>query len=285
MKISVLPRFFRIHNSVMGSLSVIISGWLFSHDWKILILGMLAYIFLASAGNVINDIYDLEIDKINRPDRPLPSGAISLKEAKIIYSLLVILGLFTAFLSSLIISNFIPLIIAAIFAGVGVLYSAKLKPMGFIGNIVVGCSFSIGYIYGWAITGLVYNLAKIVTILLFFVVSTTLLVAREIIKGIEDVEGDAVRNVKTLARSRGIPYASRMATIFLTIAIIAFTMLPFIGIISLYFIPFMIVGDIAAFMSLVYILKGFDYASKASLYAKIGAFDGLVGFLIGVILS
>jgi len=285
MKIAALPRLLRIHNSVMGSLTVLISGWLFSHDPIILSFGVLAYIFLASAGNVINDIYDIEIDKINRPDRPLPSGAISLHEARIIYYSLVFLGLSFSLLSSIIIISPVPFIIAIIFAYVGVLYSAKLKPMGFIGNITVGCSFSIGYIYGWTITGMQFNLAKIITILLFFIVSTTLLVAREIIKGIEDIEGDAVRNVRTLARVKGIPYASKIAAIFLFVAILAFTALPFVNIISLYFIPFMVVGDIAAFASLIYVLKGSEYASKASLYAKIGAFDGLVGFLIGVLLA
>jgi len=283
MKLSALPRLLRLHNSIMGSLTVLISGWLFTHDLFILGLGVLAYIFLASAGNVINDIYDIEVDKINRPDRPLPSGAISLGEAKAIYVILVILGILSSIYSSIIIAHPLPFILAATFAYVGVLYSAKLKPLGFIGNITVGCSFSIGYIYGWAITGLQYDPAKIITVILFFVVSTTLLIAREIIKGIEDIKGDAVRNVKTLARTRGIPFASKTAAIFLLIAILAFTTLPFIGIVSIFFIPFMIIGDIAAFMSLIYALKGFDYASKASLYAKIGAFDGLVGFLVGVL--
>ena len=284
MKFSALPKLLRIHNAVMGSLTVLISGWLFTHDWMILLLGVLAYIFLAAAGNVINDIYDIEIDKINRPYRPLPSGAISLDEAGKIYYILVIVGLLCSVYSSIIIANPLPFIIAALFAYVGVLYSAKLKPMGFIGNITVGCSFSIGYIYGWTITGMQLHINKIITIILFFIVSATLLIAREIIKGIEDIRGDALRNVKTLARTRGVKFASRIAALFLALAIIAFSLLPLIGIISIYFIPFMIIGDIAAFLSLIYSLKGLNYASKASLFAKIGAFDGLIGFTIGVII-
>lgn len=284
MRIKSLPRLLRIHNSFMGSLSVITSAWLFTHDLFTIINGMLAYIFLASAGNVINDIYDIEIDKINRPDRPLPSGAISLGEAKIIFVILVVLGITSSFVSSIIINNYWPLFIAVIFAIIGVLYSSKLKIMGFIGNITVGCSFSIGYIYGWTITGMQFDLAKILTVTLFFIVSTTLLIAREIIKGIEDIKGDALRNVRTLARSRGITMASRISAILLVIAIMAFSALPLIGVVSVYFIPFMIIGDIAALLSLVYCLRGFEGASKASFYAKIGAFTGLVGFLIGVML-
>lgn len=285
MKISSLPRLLRIHNSFMGSLSVIISAWLFTHDILTIINGMLAYIFLASAGNVINDIYDIEVDKINRPERPLPSGAVSLMEAKIIFYVLVFLGIVSSLISSWLITNFWPFLIAIIFAIIGVLYSSKLKIMGFIGNVTVGCSFSIGYIYGWTITGMKYDLPKITTILLFFIVSTTLLIAREIIKGIEDIRGDALRAVRTLARSKGIQFASRTAAAFLAIAITAFSILPLIGVVSIYFIPFMIIGDVAAFLSLVYSLKGFESASKASFYAKVGAFTGLVGFLVGVVLQ
>ena len=283
MKISALPSLLRIHNAIFGSLTVLISGFLFTNNLWILGWGVLAYVALAAAGNVINDIYDIEVDKINKPHRPLPSGAISLNEAKVIFILLVIIGLAASIVSSLIINNPWPFIIAAIFAGVGVLYSAKLKIMGFIGNVTVGVSFSIGYIYGWVITGMVFDTPKIITTLLFFTVSTTLLIAREIIKGIEDIKGDALRNVRTLARTRGVPFASKVAAFFLVIAIISFTLLPFVNVISWVFIPFMIIGDIAAFLSLVYTLKGFEGATKASMYAKIGAFVGLIGFLVGVL--
>ncbi len=283
MKISAVPELLRIHNAIFGSLTILISGFLFTRDPWILGWGVLAYVALASAGNVINDIYDIEVDKINKPHRPLPSGAISLKEAKIIYVILVAIGLGASIVSSILVKNPLPFIIAAIFAGIGVLYSARLKILGFIGNITVGCSFSIGYIYGWIITGMVMNLPRIITILLFFTVSTTLLVAREIIKGIEDIRGDALRNVRTLARTRGVPFASKVAAIFLILAIVSFTALPFIKVISPIFIPFMIAGDIAAFSSLVYTLKGEAGASRASFYAKVGAFIGLVGFLVGVI--
>lgn len=285
MKISALPRLLRIHNAFFGSLTVLISGWLFSQDIIKLLLGVLAYITIAAAGNVINDIYDVEIDKINRPDRPIPSGAITIFEAKVVYVILVLTGLLASIISSILIMNPLPLIIAILFTIVGIAYSAKLKPMGFIGNITVGCSFSIGYIYGWVITGIMWDLAKLVTISLFFIVSTTLLIAREIIKGIEDIHGDAVRNVKTLARVHGIPFASKVAALFLVVAIIAFTLLPFIRVISIYFVPFMVIGDITAFLSLIYVLRGFEGASKASLYAKIGAFTGLVGFLVGVLVQ
>jgi len=283
MKWSAIPELLRIHNAIFGSLTVLISGLLFTHDFYVLLWGVLAYIFLAAAGNVINDIYDLEVDKINRPHRPLPSGRISVKEAYIIYFILVSGGLLASVISSFIIMNPLPFIIAAIFVGIGVLYSAKLKILGFIGNITVGVSFSIGYIYGWIITGMPFHMNRLFAVLLFFSTSTTLLIAREIIKGIEDIRGDAVRNVRTLARTCGVPFASKIAAIFLLLAIISYTSLLPLNVLSPAFIPFMILGDISAALAMYYVLKGETGARYASRYAKIGAFLGLVGFLVGVI--
>lgn len=52
----------------------------------LLLLSMLSAMVLNAASNIINEIYDIEIDRINKPERPLPSGAISVKKARV-YSL------------------------------------------------------------------------------------------------------------------------------------------------------------------------------------------------------
>ena len=75
----------------MGALTVII-GLLNTRTSILLpllvsnfILGTLTYIFLSGSGMVINDFYDYEIDKINRPERPIPRGSIILNQAKILF--------------------------------------------------------------------------------------------------------------------------------------------------------------------------------------------------------
>ena len=284
MKISKVPKIMRLHNSFMGSLTVAISAYLFTKDWLVIIYGMLAYIFIASSQNIINDIFDVEVDKINRPDRPIPSGAISIREAYFLFYLFTGIGLFFSAISSYIIGNIYPFSLAFLMVIIGVLYSWKLKIMGFIGNITVGISFSMGYIYGIIVSTNNFALTNsIITAIMFFLISTTLLIAREIVKGIEDVEGDRLRDVKTLARSKGIKFASITAAFFYFLALILFTWIYFIGVLSIYFLPFLVVGDIATVLAIYYSLKGFNGASKASFWGKVGAFDGLIGFLIGVI--
>ena len=274
----------RLHNAFMGSLAVATTAQLFTKDLTIIIYGMLAYIFIASAQNIINDIFDVEVDKINRPNRPIPSGDITIREAYFLFYLFNIIGLIFAGLSSLIIKTPLPFIVAVFMIIVGVAYSWKLKIMGFVGNVTVGLSFATGYLYGVLIATRNYSLTgEIITSLMFFIISSTLLIAREIVKGIEDIEGDAVRNVKTLARSKGIRFASITAAIFYFIALVFFTWVYFIGVLNVYFLPFLVIGDVATILAIIYTLKGYNGASKASLWGKIGAFDGLVGFLIGSI--
>ena len=284
MKLSKVPKIMRLHNSFMGSLTVAISAYLFTKDWLAIIYGMLTYIFIASSQNIINDIYDVDVDKINRPDRPIPSGAISIREAYFLFYLFTAIGLFFSAVSSYLIGNIYPFSLAFLMVIIGVLYSWRLKIMGFIGNITVGVSFSMGYIYGIIVSTGNYVLTNsIITAIMFFLISTTLLIAREIVKGIEDVEGDRLRDVKTLARSKGIKFASITAAFFYLLALILFTWIYFIGVLSIYFLPFLAVGDTATVLAIYYSLKGFNGASKASFWGKVGAFDGLIGFLIGVI--
>lgn len=283
MKFSALPSLLRIHNALFGALTVMTSVLLVnpSHLFIILISGVIAYVSLSSAGNVINDIYDVKIDRINRPERPIPSGRISKKEAKKIYIVLVSIGLGASLFSSLLRKNVVPFILATIFTGMGVLYSMKLKIMGFVGSIIVGISFAIGYIYGLFISADIWPaFSDMITILLFFTVSTTLLISREIIKGIEDIEGDKEREVKTLARTVGIGKAAIISIIFGVIAIISYTSLWFIGSFGVMFLPFLIIGDLSAGISLFLMVFRQKYVSKASFYSKIGMFTGLIGFFL-----
>ena len=64
------------------------------------LLAAISAAFTASAGNVINDIFDIEIDKINRPQRQLPSEKISIKKAYIIYVLFILISLILSLIVS-----------------------------------------------------------------------------------------------------------------------------------------------------------------------------------------
>jgi len=294
MKFKVSFEILRPINDIMGSLTVVI-GLLNTRrgiDPIILIinliLGVLAYFLIAGSGMVINDIYDYKsgIDIINRPERPLPSERLTVKQAIIIYSVTLSIGIIISIIHSVIFElGFLNIILAVFFGFIGWLYAAWGKKSGFFGNIIVSVSFSIGLIYGAVLN----NSAIPLYIYFFFSTSFFLLLAREIIKGCEDIEGDKEQGVKTLAIQIGIKKATLFSMISALLAILFFVLPLFTPIINpILFLISMICGLVIVIFAIILMLKKNlvkkDF-SKISLLLKIGAFLGLIAFILASILK
>ncbi|MFX1309166.1 MAG: geranylgeranylglycerol-phosphate geranylgeranyltransferase [Promethearchaeota archaeon] len=277
-------------NDIMGSLTVII-GILNTRagiDPFILIfnviLGVLTYFFIAGSGMVINDYYDVEIDKINRPERPIPRGSITLKQAKILWIVTSLIGITIAILHSFVFSiGYLNIIIAVFFAFMGWLYAARGKKSGFIGNIIVSVSFSIGLIYGAVLN----NSIVPPYIYYFFLTSFFLLLSREVIKGCEDIEGDKSQGVKTLAIQIGVKSSTIFSLIFAILAIGFFILPYFTNIINpLLFLISMAFGLVVVLYAIIIMLKRnlvrTDF-KRISLILKISMFLGLIAFIFASI--
>jgi geranylgeranylglycerol-phosphate geranylgeranyltransferase len=190
------------------------------------------------------------------------------------------MGLLLSIIHSLIVDLlFINVLIAAFFGFIGWLYAAYGKKSGFLGNIIVSVSFSIGLIYGAILNGL-----KIPWyIFFFFTTAFSLLMAREIIKGCEDIKGDRKEGVKTLAIKFGVKEATLISAAFDFIAIIFFILPIFTPIINQFaFFISMIFGAAVVLYALILTLRGNlkqEEFGKISLLLKIGAFLGLLAFV------
>ena len=245
-----------------------------------IIFGVLTYFFISGSSMIINDYYDVEIDKINRPERPIPRGSISLKQAKILWIVTLLIGIILSIIHSLLFNiGFLVPIIVVFMAFIGWFYAAWGKKSGFIGNIIVGISFSIGLIYGAVLN----NSGIPLYIYYFFLTSFFLLISREVIKGCEDVEGDKKEGVKTLAIRIGIKKSTTISMIFAVVAVV-FYILPYFTVINqLLFLISMIFGLAVVLFAIILMLKGNlvnkDF-KKVSLFLKIGAFLGLITFLL-----
>ncbi len=275
----------RLINCLMGALTVIIgllntrSNVPFDKLTINIILGVFTYIFLAASGNIINDVYDIEIDKINRPERPIPRGSISLKQAKELFFLYLIIGIIFSLVNTLILSlPLINLALAFFFGFIAWVYAKWGKKSGFFGNIIVGVSFSIGLVYG------AYLNTPIIPpyIFYFFITAFSLLVAREIIKGCEDIEGDKNHGVKTLAIKIGIKSSRNISVIFVLLAVMFFILPIFTTILNFFFfIVFMAIGLIEVGYIIVLMFTSDlrkEDLKKISLLLKIGMFLGLIAF-------
>lgn len=224
------------------------------------------------------------MSKINRPNRPIPSGKVSLTEAKILFILTLGIGVMISVIHNLIFSlEFFNIILAIFFGFIGWLYSAWGKKQGFIGNIIVSISFSIGLIYGAVLNNSVIPLY----IYYFFLTSFFLLLSREIVKGCEDIEGDKTKGVKTLAIKLGTKKAIVISIVFEILAIVFFILPLFTDIINpILFMILMIFGllvvGFALILSLRKTLERKDF-KKISLILKVGAFLGLIAFIFASI--
>jgi geranylgeranylglycerol-phosphate geranylgeranyltransferase len=277
-------------NCIMGSLTVIIgllntrTGIPIDILLINLIWGVLTYILIAASGMIINDIYDLEIDKINRPNRPLPRGDLSLTQAKILFVLTFGIGVLISILHWLYFSlSGLNVLLAIFFGFIGWLYAAWGKKSGFYGNLIVSVSFSIGLIYGAILNSSVIPLY----IYYFFLTSFFLLLSREIVKGCEDIEGDREEGVKTLAIRLGVKKAMVFSVIFEILAIIFFVLPYFTNIINpTLFLISMIFGLVDVIAAVLLSVRGnFEKKNlkKISLLLKVGAFLGLVAFIFASI--
>ncbi|MDR2595651.1 MAG: UbiA family prenyltransferase [Fibromonadaceae bacterium] len=147
----------------------------------------LGIFFLVCFANAHNDIIDFEIDKINRPNRPLPSGRIRIKAA---YKLLGILLFFTITFSLLAGFKFAFLFLAA--ASLCFAYNRLLKGLPLVGNFTVALLSTMPVVIPVINFGLPQRELSMLAFLAFM-----LTFAREITKDIEDMEGDRSKNLKT----------------------------------------------------------------------------------------
>lgn len=235
-----------------------------------LLLAFLVVFLISSAGMIINDYFDYEIDKINRPKRPIPSGRISRKTA-LTYS--VVLFLIADFIALFL--NFYAFVLAILNTVINIIYSWKLKKMVLIGNFSVSWLAASTFLFGNLLMG---NISIIV--LLLFLMAFSSNVGREITKSIEDVEGDKRIRVKTLPIVAGKNFAGLIAMIFIIFAII-FSPLPYVfNLLSINYLYLVIVTDIIFAFScfLIFILP-----KKSQKLMKIAMFIAIVAFLVGII--
>ena len=172
--------------------------------------------FLLSSGNALNDYCDYEIDGINKPRRPLPSGRISRRGALVFSVILMGLGTWFGFLV-----NLYTAAITVTVSGCLILYAVRLKQTPFFGNLLVGILTGLTFIVGGVSVRTVYG--TFVPAIFAFLFTT----AREIIKDIEDTEGDFENCVRTISVVWGKRVAVLVALIFI-VAVILFSPIPYL---------------------------------------------------------
>ena len=174
-------------------------------------LGFSSVFCISAAALILNDYFDIESDRINAPERPLPSGLVTKRDVVLLTIAVTLLGLLAgAFISGTV------LITTAVVWLIGFLYNWRFKRTGFIGNLMV--SFSVGMTF---IVGGMAVQQPFSTLVCFFALWVALIdLAEEIAADAMDVEGDRLKGSRSLAVRLGSENALRIsAGIFLLVVL------------------------------------------------------------------
>jgi geranylgeranylglycerol-phosphate geranylgeranyltransferase len=240
------------------------------------VLGFMCGFFISGSALVSNDYFDLEVDRINSPDRPLPSGAVSPSEAIFLAALAMLIGLAASFAIS--IQAFI---LSVIFGAVGILYNWRYKQAGLLGNLMVASSVAITFILGGLAVGQPFN--KIVW---FFSLTAFLIdLGEEIAGDAMDIEGDKQRSSKSIAIMYGKDFALRISSaIFFLVVLISF--IPYLfGWLGITYLVFIFCADIITIFSTVKLLKSQtpEEGRKYMRWIYVGATIGMVAYIVAQI--
>ncbi len=169
-----------------------------------LVASLLIYFLVVGSGNSINDVFDYEIDKINRPNRTIIRGAFTKRQVVYYYifeiTVILILTITGAYFSPN--PVFLPLLVV-FFLGVSFSYSLFIKQTGLLANLVVGVSGALGFPFGALFVLDLADIFGVFELWLLYITAFLFLVMREIGKDMEDIEGDSKYGVKSVALKWG----------------------------------------------------------------------------------
>lgn len=237
------------------------------------------FTFLATA-NTVNDYYDRKIDAVNEPNRPIPSGIVKPNEALGYAAVLSAVGLVAASLT-----NIPSLTLAVIAWFLFTYYATKGKRTGILGNLIVSACIAIPFVYGSFTVKEVIDEALSPTVIAFASIAFFSTVGREITKGIVDVKGDKLENVKTVAVLYGSRKAAFLALVFYVSAVVLSIFPWLLREVSVWYLPFVAVAGLGFIFSSASLLRNYsrENARRVKNMVRIWMVIGLFAFVAGVL--
>lgn len=279
-KVGGFIRIMRPINSAMMGFAVFVGAVLakpqpYSFDWLNILYGFFTGLMLTAASMALNDYYDRAIDAINEPTRPIPSGLVRPSQALAFSFILSLIGFVLSYLISI-----LCLVVALAAWTIMMVYVTVGKRSGLPGNLLVSACVSIPFIYG-SIISIGYVPLNVMLFTLMAFLSNT---GREITKGIVDVKGDRAEGVKTVAVRYGEKIAAFSAAVLYLLSV-SLTPLPWLlGIVSLWFIPFVLIADAGFIVSSILLLRDYtrENARKIKKLVLLWFIFGFLAFIFGV---
>jgi geranylgeranylglycerol-phosphate geranylgeranyltransferase len=233
-------------------------------------LGVLIGYLFTSASNALNDYFDRDIDRVNHPERPIPSGKINAQSALIFSSVMFSVSVAFALLLVAFSGIWVFLMFLAAFF-IQLAYDLRVKKNKAVGNLFIGFQTVLAFLFGGVIVNNLNPVAFMAT------ASFLAITAREVVKDVEDMEGDVDK--VSLPKIIGIKKANIIALILISSAIatsvVAYFPLHILG--TGYFMAILI-ADALFIYSMPLLFKNPNIARKMWKYAMLLA---LMAFIIG----
>ena len=221
--------------------------------------------FITSAGFAINDYFDRESDAVIKPKRPIPSGALTLKQVVAISGLLFALGLIMA---SLI--NWLSFAIIAVDSLLLLIYSFMVKrKSGFTANVLVGILTGTAFLYGEA-TITSPATVSLISLSLYPIAFGT--IGGNVLRDILSLEGDSKTGYPTLPQKIGNTNSAKVAALFfLATGLLApLPSLPFFqGHFSVYYLPLILLWSVLLIYASVRLIASSSTALNVRKYERI----------------
>lgn len=264
----------RPFNCLMAGIAVLVGALIASKTLfpGEILLAVVAASLICGAGNVINDYFDVGIDRINNPQRAIPSGRISPKAAYFHALMLFLFGnVFAAFI------NLYAILLALFNSVLLYLYAWKIKRRGGIGkNITISYLVASLVIFGGIAAG-----NPGITILLA-VLAGLVNTGREVVKDIEDLKGDR-KLAETLPKHIGPRKASLVAALFIMSAVVVSPLPYTMDILGIRYLAALVLADLVFVYSAAVLIRDSSHSSakKTQRLIKSGMLLGLIAFLVG----
>ncbi len=233
-------------------------------------LAALAAALFTAGGNAMNDLFDVETDRINHPERPLASGTVSPRTAKTFTILLFAVSSVAAvFVSAA------SLAIVLVNAGVMYAYERRWKSQGLPGNLAI--SYLVGSLFLFAAVA-VYSgpIAPLIRGAVLAALASFATAGREITKDIEDMKGDVDR--RTLPQRVGAANAGFAAAGFLVVAVGLSLFPAYFGVLGLGYLVVVLLADGMFIYAALHSAANPSRSQRVTKYAMIVA---LAAFLAG----
>ncbi len=263
-------------NVLIGALSIGLGAWVTGtlSPAKNVLLACLSGGIITGAANAINDYFDIAIDRVNKPQRPLPSGKVTPSGAMAWSLFLFAVGIAVSFLIGR--AAAVIAVTASVFL---FLYSWQFKRLPLVGNFTVSFISALAFVYGGVSVG------RFTASLIPGAFAFLFHFGREILKDIEDISGDQADHARTFPICCGVNAARILITAIFFLLILATIFPYFLKIYNWFYFLLVIFGVDFYLMYVVWALwKSTEPAHlhRLSTGLKVDMLVGLLSILIGV---